>query len=453
MAQNIEVTNGVAAHASKSVETSKRPILIQFTKGSGASIPKLIQAQVSVRYSSDGGGSFITEDVGKPIIQGRDWDSSESTPTFTFDIAPVLDAFIYKGISCFEDINLVSSHSIPVSGYNKGLIIDYTVKAQEWSTVDGVLTLNTDTAIETTTAKAFSGYVKDEVVIASKFSNCQASTNYLKNAPWLVNATLIGSHPTKISLLTNCPESLKRNIPFGSPLILSSVLQNSAAADLVVNYTNDSNVAVTNESIHASYVSAPLQASDLLFSNLSVNGTGLFSILNNASQGAIKDSNFSVSLRQSSTNGKKLNFNIVERGSNSVNSNFGVTDKDSTLLYFYNDFGVLDFYLFEGFSSVSHENNITSFKTSSKDYTSRSSSQSITSRASTTEIITCSTIVNKETSKWLSEIFRSRAVFIYEDNDFVSVSVLEGDTLPLSSDRKPTLFEVSFIKNTHHINY
>tara|TARA_R110002033_G_scaffold71125_2_gene122679 strand:+ start:2096 stop:3442 length:1347 start_codon:yes stop_codon:yes gene_type:complete len=448
MAQNIVVANGVGTHASKSIETSKRPILIQFAKGGAAVIPKLIQAQVSVRYSSNGGSSFITEDVGKPIIQGRDWDSSESTPTFTFDVAPVLDAFIYKGISCFETMASVSSHTASISGYAKGLIVDYTVKAQEWSTVASVLTLNTDTAIETTTAKAFGGYLKDDVVITNKFSNCQASTNYLKNASWFINSTLIGSQPTKISLLTNCPESLKRNILFDSPLILSSLLQNPTV-DLVVNYTNDSNTAVTNESIHDSYGSV----SDLSFSNLSVNGTGLFSILSTATQGAIKNSNFSVNLRQSSANGKKLNFNIVERGSNSINSDFGVTDKDSTLLYFYNDFGVLDFYLFEGFSSVAHENNITSFKTSSKDYTSRSSNQSITSRASTTEIVTCSTIVNKETSKWLSEIFRSRAVFIYEDDDFVSVSVLDGDTLPLSSDRKPTLFEISFVKNTHHINY
>jgi len=448
MAQNITVTNGVGTHASKSIETSKRPVLIQFTKGSASVIPKLIQAQVSVRYSSSGGGSFVTEDVGKPIIQGRDWDSTESLPTFTFDVAPVLDAFIYKDISCFEAMALVSSHTASISGYSKGLIVDYTVKAQEWSIVDSVLTLNEDTAIETTTAKAFSGYVKDDVVITNKFSNCQASANYLKNASWFINPTLIGSQPTKISLLTNCPESLKRNIPFDSPLILSSLLQNPTV-DLVVNYTNDSSAAVSNEPIHNSYGSA----TDLRFSNLSVNGTGLFSVLNAGTQANIKNSNFSVNLRQSSTNGKKLNFNIVERGSNSINSNFGVTDKDSTLLYFYNDFGVLDFYLFEGFSSVAHENNITSFKTSSKDYTSRSSNQSITSRASTTEIVTCSTIVNKETSKWLSEIFRSRAVFIYEDDDFVSVSVLDGDTLPLSSDRKPTLFEISFVKNTHHINY
>ena len=448
MAQNITVTNGVGTHASKVIETTKRPILIQFTKGSGSVIPKLIQAQVSVKYSSDGGSSFITEDVGKPIIQGRDWDSSVSTPTCTFDVAPVLDAFIYKEISFFEELKAVSTHTNPVLGSSKGLIVDYTVKAQEWSNIAEVLTFNTDTAIETTLCKAFSGYVKDEVVIDNKFSNCQPSTTYLEKAPWFVNTTLLGSYASSASLLSNCPESLKRNIPLGSPLAICSLLQ-GATTRLVVNYTSNAGAVIVDELVHSTYASV----NDLVYSNLSVNGTGLFSILNSASESNIKGSNFSVNLRTSSVNGKKLNFNIVERGGNPTNINFGITNKDSTLVYFYNDFGVLDFYLFEGFSSVSHENISNSFKTSSRDYTSRSSSRSTTSRASTTEVITCSTIVNKEASEWLSEIFRSRGVFIYEDNDFVSVSVLDGDTTPLSSSRKPTLFEISFIKNTHHINY
>jgi len=449
MAQNLIVTNGLSAHPSKSIETSKRPVLIEFSKGGGGVIPKLIQAQVSVKYTVDG-STFITEDVGKPIIQGRNWDSSASNPVFTFDIAPILDAFIYKKIDCFEEVDSVTDDSYPVSGYAKGIIVDYTVKAQEWSTVSEVLTLNLDAAVETPVAKVFSGYVKDDVVLNNKFSNCQAKANYFENATWFVNDTLIGTIPSKTSLLTNCPESLSRKIPLGSPLVISSLLQSNANAELAIHYVRDNQSSYTSEMVHSVYANS---TTDILMSNLNISNSGLFSILNDGTIALLGSASFSVNLFDASTYGKKLKFNIVERGNNSSNPNFGVTNSESTLIYFYNDFGVLDFYLFEGFTNVSHENSITSFNISAKDYTKRSSHRSVTSSASTTEIITCSAIVNQETSSWLSEIFRSRGVFVYEKNEFVSISVLEGDTTPLSSSRKPSIFELSFIKNIHNINY
>jgi hypothetical protein len=98
------------------------------------------------------------------------------------------------------------------------------------------------------------------------------------------------------------------------------------------------------------------------------------------------------------------------------------------------------------------ESSKNTFKKGFKDYTSRHSSNFGVSRGSTKEIYTCRELVNKETSEWLSEIYRSTEVYLWDVNesDFVPVLVLEGETQAFYGNKLELQpFSISFIKETH----
>ena len=67
-------------------------------------------------------------------------------------------------------------------------------------------------------------------------------------------------------------------------------------------------------------------------------------------------------------------------------------------------------------------------------------------------------MVNREVSMWLSEIYRSREVYMYDLNSgatplFIPIQIIDGTTTPLSSDKKSLIpFSISFIKDVHTIN-
>lgn len=452
MAQHIQVDTTLTTKPNKAIETTNRPMLFKLSKYAGGDVPKLVQAAITVTYTLDG-SNFITEEVGKPLIQGRDWDSATTNPVFTVDVAPVISSFVYSDLPLYKTIIATSGHHNPIKATDLGLVVSYNVAFTDWYNLAGVLTHNIGNTQTSDTFYAFSGYLKDDVILSDNISNCHATNTSLLKAPWVINTALVGASVSEMSFLTNCPSSLVRNIPLGSPLVLGALINQVSGLDVAIDYIDSNSAVITGLEITSNAFSTAA-TKDIHFSNLSINNDGLFGVTTNALDYTIKSPKFSAYLNHnSSTAGRKLNFNIVERGANSVNGLFGTVHNDSTLIYFINDLNVLDFYLFNGFSNISHENQISSYSTSSKDYTNRSFSNNRVSRASTTEVVTCSTIVNEEASVWLSEIFRSRAVFVYENNAFIPVSVIDGDTTPLSSDRIPTEFELSFIKNTHQINY
>lgn len=457
MAHNIVLTN--QSVTGTGLQSVKRPIFFQFGKDSGSDIPHSVECHVEGYATFDGGSTFNWTRLGFPIVQTKDFDSSASSPTFTFDVSAFAAAYIYDDIKLFEDvINGSLQTQSPINGLDAGLVLKVRVLGRSYfkDAVTGILTLDLSNHIQSHEIRTINSYVKDELVIVNKFSNLYAASGFIPKAGWLSNNRIVGAVNSLFRRpLTNCPSSTRRKIPYKAPLLIQSLFEGANTTNeivLVVDYTNDSGTLVANQNIHNVYVD---DTTDILISNLSID-QNLFGLLASGTEGGLGSKNFSIALKTSTATGVRLNFEIVERGINTVNDKFGTVPVDSALIYFYNDFGVLDFYLFEGFTTISHQQEATVFAKSKSSYTrhtSRNKNNRGVSRGSTTEVNTCRTLANEETLAFLSEIQRSKEVFIYEDNSFVAVSVIQSDMVISSGDGKPSIFELSFIKDSHTINY
>lgn len=456
MAHNIVLTN--QSVAGLGIQSTKRPIFFQFGKDSGTDIPYSVECTVEGYATFDGGATFAWSRLGIPIVQSRDFDSASTNPTFTFDVSSFASAYIYDDIKLFEGVIDGSvQNAAPVNGLDEGLVLKVRVLGRSYfkDADTGVLTLDLSNHIQSHEIRTINAYVKDELIIANKFSNLYAATISIPKAGWISNDRIVGAVSGLFRRpLTNCPSSTIRKIPRKAPLLIQSLTQGATVNEivLVVDYTNDSGVAVANESVHTTYTN---DTTDILISNMSID-ENLFGLLNAGTEAGLKSGKFSVALKTTDATGVRLNFEIVERGVNVINQNFGSVPINSALIYFYNDFGVLDFYLFEGFTSISHQQGATTFAKSKSSYTrhtSRNKNNRGVSRGSTVEVNTCRTLANEETLEFLSEIQRSSKVFIYEDNSFVAVSVIQSDMVISSGDGKPSIFELSFIKESHTINY
>ena len=456
MAHNIILTNQSVTELG--LQSTKRPIFFQFGKDSGTDIPHSVECTVEGYATFDEGATFAWARLGTAMVQSRDFDSNSTNPTFTFDVSSFASAYIYDEIKVFEDvINGSLQTAAPVYGLSTGLVMKVRVLGRSYfkDADTGVLTLDLSNHITSHEITTINAYVKDELIIANKFSNLYAATISIPKAGWISNDRIVGAVNGLFRRpLTNCPSSTTRKIPRKAPLLIQSLAQGATVNEvvLVVDYTNDSGVAVANESVHTTYTN---DTTDILISNLSIDNN-LFGLLNAGTETGLKSGKFSVALKTTDATGVKLNFEIVERGVNVINQNFGSVPIDSALIYFYNDFGVLDFYLFEGFTSVSHQQSATTFAKSKSSYTrhtSRNKNNRGVSRGSTVEVNTCRTLANEDTLEFLSEIQRSKKVFIYEDNSFVAISVIQSDMVISNGDGKPYVFELSFIKESHTINY
>ena len=456
MAHNIVLTN--QSVAGLGLQSTKRPIFFQFGKDSGTDIPYSVECTVEGYATFDEGATFSWSRLGTPIVQSRDFDSSSTNPTFTFDVSSFASAYIYDEIKVFEDVIDGSLQTAaPVYGLSTGIVMKVRVLGRSYfkDADTGVLTLDLSNHITSHEITTINAYAKDELIIANKFSNLYAASGFIPKAGWISNALITSSVNGLFRRpLTNCPSSTIRKIPRKAPLLIQALTQGATANEivLVVDYTNDSGVAVANESVHTIYTN---DTTDILISNMSID-ENLFGLLNAGTEPGLKSGRFSVALKTTDATGVRLNFEIVERGLNVINQNFGSVPIDSALIYFYNDFGVLDFYLFEGFTSVSHQQVATTFAKSKSSYTrhtSRNKNNRGVSRGSTLEVNTCRNLANEETLEFLSEIQRSSKVFIYEDNSFVAVSVIQSDMVISSGYGKPSIFELSFIKESHTINY
>ena len=459
MSHNIQTVDDIATHATATVQTVSRPILIRFehaAAGGGAPTATAVQAEVSVEV--DG----VWTKVGGALIASKEWDSSTSDPKFYFDVAPLLASRIeggdYQG-SFGIGMGAMASSLNTVSQSRK-LMIKYKVEARALYVAEttGILTLNETDAVITSPSSgnryAVNFFVPDHLVTTSKYTNLNVMSGWnISNA---VDTQWSGQGERIFKCLTNCPSSLRRKIPILQPMALQGFVNGYTADDieLAADYIKDDGVAVTNHIVSSTFMLDTTH--DINIKTITPSETYLMSELTGASTASC-GANFSLFTYASSLGGVKLNFELMNSKLTS-NPNLRRIKPSDTSIYFLNDFGVWDFFIFDGFLDITHTHEKTTFKKGTKDYTLRESSRMGVARSTTTEIYTCHALVNRETSEWLSEIFRSKKVYYYNENEpypssyFVPVTVIDGETNP-SSSNKLTLepFSLSFIKDTHTV--
>ena len=442
MAQNISITNGVATFARKQLETCNRPLLIQYT-GSGSPYSTLVQIQVQVKEYINGVLTFVNK--GSLLMQGKDPESSESSPIFTFDVSSVLKS----GISKDTDFSIFSETE-PTNGFDrltqKPLMAQYKVIARSWyiDAGSGVLTLNDeDASVDTADDSLYfcDIQIPDREVMSSKYMNMIPAD--LKLSGWNLDAlTLADTANAKFAkFLTNCPKGVTRKLPASYPATLSTVNTQGNSIDIKAKFTrgDGSGGSVTQNfqgTTHASGSDSRIKTfriDDEITASLDASSEPvvLKAFIRNTTANPDVDSD---SYKFLLTNSKRV-----------------------TTIYFVNDYNVLDFYTFESEVGVSHSHSKQTFKTGYKDYSKRDSSKFGVSLGSTQEVFTLSAIVNKQTSEWLSEIYRSTNAFIYEiglDNvgRFCPIRVVDADTIPEPQNKiQLEMFSISFIKDTHTV--
>ena len=446
MAQNIQTVNDVATHPSALLQTCNRPVIIQFEDASSAPVPSMVQIDLSVEK-----GGIWTQ-VGTTQVSSRDWDSSVTTPKFTFDISSLLSAHIGSGF--YESIFTIDTDS-PASmtntsgntGFNS--IIQYKLSARAWyvDSATSILTLNdTDAAVicpSSSTRYVANIAVRDSELTTTKYSNMNVDT------AWNVDGA--GAQVTTSMMLTNCPKSLRRKVELDMPLSVSVLGRgNSSSINLRQQFTKDDGALLTGTLV-VGVVAA--STTDIKTVNVTPNDTYLMSTWSGGSAAAC-GKNFEMYLNSTSGDSShKLKFELYNNSS-TTNPNLSKLKPEACAIYFVNDYNTLDYFLFDSFLDVTHNHETVGFKRGYKDYTSRASSKRGVARGKTEEIYTCSTLVNRETSEWLSEIYRSREVYLYDrvNKEFIPISVINEATRPSYANRSEAQsFTLSFVKDSYVI--
>lgn len=465
MSHNIQTVNDIGTNPTAVVQTVSRPILISF-EHAGAVAPTATAVQVEVKVEVDG----VWEKVGGTLVTGKEYDSSTTAPKFTFDVAPLLASRIEDGDyqSVFsKNIASIGSSLNTATETNK-LMIKYKVEARALyvDASTGVLTLNeTDTEVTSPSSGdryAVNFYLPDSQLTTGKYNNMTIKDGWNISDFYAVN--LGAQHTRGHQFLTNCPSSLRRKIFIGANMAVYGLANGYTANEVEVyaDYVNDLGVSITNHEMSTAFIkniAGTYGDYDIRYKNITFNDTYLFSGL----AGATEDScgaNISIFPYTDGQDGKRLNFELLNSRAEN-NPNLNRVKSSDTLIYFLNDFGVWDFYLFDGFLDITHTHEKATFKRGFKDYTLRESSRTGVARGTTIETYTCHTLVNREASEWLSEIFRSKKVYYYNDrvgeealgsSKFVPVTVVDMETYPSSSNKsilEP--FSLSFVKDIHTI--
>lgn len=450
MAHNILTTNDLATHSKAVLQTTTRPVLVQYTHTPTSSTkPVLVQIDVFVEDN----GTFI--EVGSTQVSSKDFTSTSTNTTFTFDISSMLQSRISSGF--YESIfttNTITSidfkHSTSNQAYKS--VIKYKTSAKSWFVNDsGEITLDLNAGIENPSSGdkfACDLFFKNKFLSDSSFVNLDTSSPFIIESP---------SDVTNARFLTNCPTSLRRKIAIGMPLSLSVLHLGSVSQDITVRCVNTPSDGVFQINSLGSIITASENSATIKTKNLTLTDTYLFLQTGSSQNTVTRDISFRLQ-NDAADHSKSLKFEVTNNEHfglyGTSNSNLDGLNKDSTSIYFINDYGVLDYFTFDSNLDVVHEHSKTTFKTGYKDFTSRISSKQGVSSGKTVEIHSCYSYVNKETSEWLSEICRSKEVYLYdrEDAQFVPIIVLEGETQPsYSNSNSVQPFSISFIKDTHVI--
>ena len=454
MAQYIETTNDITTFSKAEIQTVNRPIILSWRYTGSGPVPRLISVQVEVELN----GSFVN--AGNQQIVNRTQLSAATNPTFEIDVSSLIKGFIEDNLT-----DLLKSHpssglplsSIHTSTNSQKNIIRYRAKARSfYLNNENVLVQNlTDGEIinpPSGSLFACNMYIKDGALISSEYANLGLHTSSAaSDIAFSVEGTLT-SLPRQ-SFLTNCPESLTRILPLQSHFFLSIFNRSSFQVTVRAFINNDS--GTLSESIIGS--SMPANDSDIHTYNLTMNNSSFFNETTGTSTAACGEK-LTLVLKNSSSSSKGLNFKLVNKKGVSpslANPNLNTYPIDGSFIVFINDYNVYDYYFFEGFTDITHQQEKYLYKTGYKDYTRRESSKRGISSAKTTEVYTCSTIVNKEGSEFLSEIYRSSKVYLYDVSKhlYIPIIVLDQDVqVKYANKAEVKPFSISFVKDVHVIN-
>lgn len=450
MAQNIQTSQDITDYDDAGIQTVNRPIILSWSYTGTGVIPKLISVQVEVEIN----GSFVN--AGSEQIVTRTQTTAANNPSFEIDVSSLLKGFIEdnftNALRTHSSASVLSSTHTSVNSQKN--IIRYRASASSWYiNTNDVLVQNVDDSPvlnpPSGSLYACNMYIKDEAFINSRYSNLGFSASTTRKATAF---SVEGSSTSDLegkTFLTNCPESLNRVLPIGSEFFVSVFNRSSIQLTLRSFINND--LGNLTETIVGSTMAA--NSNDIFSYNLTMSSPKFFSELTGTTPGACGEK-LKLVLKNSNTVTKALNFKLVN-GIGGTNPNLDSFPAHGSHIVFINDYNVYDYYFFEGFTDIVHEQQKYLYKTGFKDYTKRESSKRGVASAKTTEIYTCYTIVNEEASDWLSEIYRSTKVFLYNPTKsiYTPVIVLDQDIQVKYANKievKP--FSISFIKDVHVIN-
>jgi len=496
MSQNLVVLNesstATAVHESPfKFQTVTRPILIQHEFSEIAQIPMLnlasnkpVLVQVEVLVEKAG----VWTKVGSTQISGKDFESTVSNTYFTFDVSSILSSEIKSGFvpNSYNTQNSIVRHGLNHQT-NPGFsyVIKYKTQARSWYRgLSGDLVLNEESpALESKVKRACNIYFHPKFKSPSKYANTPLDNSVggaVSDNHFMSQVTSSAPQLNNKKFLTNCPTSLVRKICLNMPLSLSATNTHedvpNYAPKLAFKYSTSNGTPLSSQDelvIPGAPQFPQLYGNDEIgdeygsgnIATAYVNPTGVADLLNISQANIDPLIRFYLAVTYFPQGGSStlvddnigfgsLDFKLHNQINNPTGNYLPNINKNSCFIYFVNDFNVLDYFAFTGEVDIVHEHSKQTFKTGYKDYTSRHNSNFGVSRGSTVEIYTCREIVNKETSEWLAEIYRSKEVYLWsvEEHEFIPIQVLDGET-QVSYGNKLELqpFSLSFIKDTHII--
>ena len=448
------ITPNTGAITTDTLYTVNRPVQVSYRYSSsvGTEIPKAVE--ITVWGNSN--GDWLP--LGASLYKNKDFDSTATAPTFTFDISGILKANVTKN---FHKDVLDQQYDDPISMRNEGSNPNYQgmiacrVKAKCYYEVDGIIEPASDTATEIDYPS-----VSGKYILASDLwiSDNIPSVSSIRNLPnsiiqsWLWDGNTTSSITNK-GAATNCPFGLRRKIPIGYPLIMGMIfndpnLSSGGFAVWRLNYTHSTGTA------SASLDGVPDIGTDTncwiwnYKPDAIVGGTTLFA--NVSHTWPQMRSNFSLHL-QSDTNSRTKEYLFELIGYSSTNSHITPRKPNTEMIYWINDLGFLDFYYFNGGFEIETESERINYIRGNHDFTNTDKLRFGVASGKTIVKKTCYTeAVNHDTIMWLSEILRSTDVFVYDVQGRMlrSVEVIDGMANPLGFGGGNAQFSVTYIDNT-----
>lgn len=471
-------------------QTTSRPILIQHQFSSIAAIPmpnlasnKPVLVQLEVLVYKQG----LWQKVGSTQISGKDFESTESSVYFTFDVSSILSSEIKSGFypSVFDYSGQWALSSGLNDDNNPGFssVIKYKTQARSWFLgLSGQLVLNeATTPVESKIKRACNIYFHPKLKSPNKYANIPLNnasgtvTNPIHNH-FMSQISAVSPQLNNKKFLTNCPTSLVRKICLDMPLSVSATALNETITEhipkLSMKYSItggsslDSNHelepgnfprtsgtdAADNTTGFGDVATAAISPSSIINAPSDASGSNINSLVRFYLSIEKFSGGSSIGIVDDNIGFGSLDFELHKKIGTSLGTNLPSINKNTCFIYFINDFNVLDYFAFTGEPDIVHEHSKNTFKKGFKDYTSRHSSNFGVSRGSTKEIYTCRELVNKETSEWLAEIYRSTEVYLWDVNesDFIPVLVLDGEIQSFYGNKLELQpFSISFIKETH----
>tara|TARA_R110002012_G_scaffold22918_2_gene78426 strand:- start:367 stop:1749 length:1383 start_codon:yes stop_codon:yes gene_type:complete len=447
------ITPNTGAITSSTLYTVNRPVWVSYKYQSsiGTEIPKAVE--ITVWGNSN--GNWLP--LGASLYKNKDFSSSPTAPTFTFDISGVLKANVTKNFH--KDI-LSQAYNSPISMRNEGSNPNYSgmiacrVKAKCYYEVGGVIESSSSTAtpIEYPTPT-------QKYILASDLSISDNIPSYnfpIYNLPqesktsWLWDDNTSSTITSK-SAPTNCPFNLRRKIPLTFPLVMGLIFNDTAMSSCTwkLNYAHSSgsttvnlddvpNISNDTYSYIWNYKADPLVGGSSLFANATHTWPQI-------------RPEFSIHL-QSNTNSRTKEYLFELTGYSASNSTITPTKQNTEMIYWINDLGFLDFYYFNGGFEIETESERVNYVRGNNDFGNMDKLRFGVASGKTITKKTCYTeAVSSEVITWLSEILRSTEVFVYntEYRQLRSVQVIDGLANPygFTGHEGQAQFSVTYIDN------